>query len=56
MRNLEIMERPPRIFRFSKNQRLGLGPLLGLSGERYNPLKQTFRWLWRRLADAWSAE
>lgn len=56
MRDLEIIEKPPRIFHCGKRPRLGLGQLLGLTAERRNPVKQTARWLWRKLANAWSWE
>lgn len=55
MRDLEIIVRPERIFRCrpqgksGKRQRLDLGQLLGMTGERRNPVVQTFRWLWRKM-------
>ena len=59
MRDLEIIERPQRIFhcraqgKIGKRQRLGLGQLLGLPSARRNPVVQTFRWLWRKMDGFW---
>jgi hypothetical protein len=59
MRDLEIIERPQRVFHFElpkqpgKRHRLGLGRLLGMTCERRNSVMQTFRWLWRKMDGLW---
>jgi hypothetical protein len=59
MRDLEIIERPQRIFHYEPQgkrgmkQRLCLGQLLGMPCERRNPVVQTFRWLRCKLDGLW---